>query len=201
MVSGPVTDYAMVISYIQNGSGGDTLWWWIGGGGGWSANLHQHGPFRQAHLTDHDGNTWQPQDDFNRFSDGLSNQLLFGEKHIPAGLVGKCIDEIWADDADPRPSNRVDCSMLLMGEYRGVAAARVVYHRIPSREDKPGIVTPDIQSNDYVLTYRSAFGAVHGSLCNFLIGDGSVRGLTATINVDTLANLGTVDDGNPVTLP
>jgi prepilin-type N-terminal cleavage/methylation domain-containing protein len=199
MVSGPVTDYAMVFSYIQN-SGGDTYWWWIGGGGGWS-NIYQRGPFRQARLTDYDGNTWRPQDDFNRFSDGLSNQFLFGEKHIPSGLVGKCIDEIWADDADPRPSNQVDCSMLLMGEYRGVATGRVVYHRIPSREDKSGIVTPDIQASDYVLQFRAAFGAVHSNVCNFLIGDGSVRGLPATINVDTLANLGTVDDGTPVTLP
>jgi hypothetical protein len=149
----------------------------------------------------HDGNTWQPQDDFNRFSDGLSNQLLFGEKHIPSGLVGKCISDIWLAGTDPRPSNQVDCSMYLMGEYRGVAAGRVVYHRNLSREDKPGIVTSDIQAADYVLQFRAAFGAVHSNVCNFLIGDGSVRGLPTTINVDTLANLGTVDDGNPVTLP
>jgi prepilin-type N-terminal cleavage/methylation domain-containing protein len=201
MVSGPVTDYAMVFSFHGDAEL-ESYWWWTGKKDRQpQVNNANRGPFRQAILIGSDGNTWQSQDNFSRFTDGLSNQLLFGEKHIPSGLVGKCINDIWAEGADPSPSNQVDCSMLIFGEYRVVASGRVVYHRNHTREDKPGIVTPNIQDANYVLQFNAAFGAVHGSVCNFLIGDGSVHGLPATINVDVLANLGTVDDENPVTLP
>jgi type II secretory pathway pseudopilin PulG len=32
MVSGPVTDYAMVFSFIQNSGTSDVYWWWVGSG-------------------------------------------------------------------------------------------------------------------------------------------------------------------------
>jgi hypothetical protein len=200
MVSGPVTDYTMVFSYIQTspfeGAPDGGLWWWIGKGSE-GQNAGQHGPFRQALLTNHDGNTWQPQDNFSRFADGLSNQLFFGEKHIPSGLVGKCCIKIW--DGTHGGSIQVDCSMFLIGEERSWSSARVVYHHNLSKVDKPGIVTSDIQGN--VRQFNAAFGAVHGNICNFLVGDGSVHGLSSTINVDVLANLGTVDDGNSAAIP
>jgi hypothetical protein len=205
MVSGPVTDYAMVFSYVNEDPSTTGFWWWIGKAETPFVNNSLRGAFRMASLIDHDGNTWQPQDNFSRISDGLSNQLFFGEKHIPSGLIGKCIDDIWAADADPRPSNQVDCSMLITGEYRGVASGRVVRHyraaETPYTDHKPGIVTSDIQDANYVMQFRAAFGAAHGNICNFLAGDGSVHGLPTTINVDILANLGTVDDGEMATIP
>jgi type II secretory pathway pseudopilin PulG len=215
MVSGPVGDYAMVFYFCDNGIN-TGVWWQIGG---WAVvqNNSQRGPFRQALLTNNDGNTWQPQDNFSRFTDGLSNQILFGEKHIPNGRVGKCINNAWASGAERDQtyagySNESldigDCSILTISEYRAPSSGRVVRHRPhagtygfpPAFADaQPGIVTPDIQG--FVAHRYSAFGAVHNGICNFLIGDGSVHGIPATIAPNILARLGGVDDGEPATLP
>jgi prepilin-type N-terminal cleavage/methylation domain-containing protein len=222
MVSGPVGDYAMVISFFgkddEAESGG--VWWQIGD---WNVlqNNNQRGPFRQALLKDHDGNTWQPQDNFNRFSDGLSNQLLFGEKHIPVEYIGTCA-QTWNTGETEKISETYseslgigDCSILSIGEYRSQSTARVVRHRIAEffyttfsqahafpesvRDAQPGIIAPNIRR--YVAHRHAAFGAAHISVCNFVLADGSVHGLPATIAPHILAGLGTVDDGELTTLP
>jgi prepilin-type N-terminal cleavage/methylation domain-containing protein len=220
MVSGPAGDYAMVFSFIarENAYPNLTYWWQIGNCGE-DNNTDQRGPFRKALLTDnvtHDGNTWQSQDNFTRFADGLSNQLLFGEKHIPNGRVGKCINNAWASDAErdqtyTGSSNESldigDCSILTIGEYRSQSSGRVVRHRVETRagfpaefsDARPGVVLPHFQG--YVAHRYSAFGAVHSGICNFLIGDGSIHGISASIHPDILAALGTVDDGISASLP
>jgi prepilin-type N-terminal cleavage/methylation domain-containing protein len=222
MVSGPVGDYAMVISFFgkdEEGEAGE-IWWHIGN---WNVlqNNNQCGPFRQALLTNYDGNTWQPQDNFSRFSDGMSNQLLFGEKHIPIGRVGTCALNRYSGDQEfisatySESLDIGDCSILSIGEYRSQSTARVVRHRIaaafyttyadasdfpePVRDAQPGIITPNIDR--YVAHRHAAFGAVHLTVCNFVVADGSVHGIPATIAPNILARLGTVNDGELATLP
>ncbi|MDR1957739.1 MAG: DUF1559 domain-containing protein [Planctomycetaceae bacterium] len=207
--SGPAGDYAMVFYSVQPTPGAG--YWW--GMNGWEkpANQGQHGPFRTAKLTDNnDGNTWSSQDNFSRFVDGMSNQLLFGEKHIPNGRVGKCGSAAWPP-ADERAGNMDesnesldigDCSILNFGEYRSQPTGRIVHMTTTlSGYEKvnPGIITPNIQS--YVAHRHAAFGSAHTGVCNFLIGDGSVHGISATINPLHLAALGGVDDGATVSLP
>jgi hypothetical protein len=49
------------------------------------------GPFRVAqYVTTGDPNTWLSRDGFSRIGDGLTNQLLFGEKHIPFDALNRC---------------------------------------------------------------------------------------------------------------
>jgi hypothetical protein len=226
MVSGPVGDYAMVFSFLgpiegPHNHNDEGVWWHIGNWSEWN-NRNHHGPFRTARLTVpsvigglRDGNTWQPQDDFNRFSDGASNQLLFGEKHIPQSRIGRCISNAWLSGADVDGVTGTtfesieigDCSILVFGEYRAPSTGRVVRHRVPAgfgwtgaiADAQPGIVTPNIDG--YVAHRYSAFGGVHNGVCNFLIGDGSIHGIPASINPGILAALGTVDDGVPASLP
>jgi prepilin-type N-terminal cleavage/methylation domain-containing protein len=222
MVSGPAGDYAMVFSFIarENAYPNPTFWWQIGNCGS-DNNIDQKGPFRKALLANNpsggtpDGNAWQPQDDFNRFVDGMSNQLLFGEKHIPNGRVGKCVSGAWTSGAERDSTFGTsmesidigDCSILTIGEYRSPSSGRVVRHRVETRvgfpaefsDAHPGIILPNIQG--YVAHRYSAFGAVHNGTCNFLIGDASVHGISASINPDILAALGTVDDGVPASIP
>ncbi|MDR0609748.1 MAG: DUF1559 domain-containing protein [Planctomycetaceae bacterium] len=206
MVSGPVTDYALVIAF--NSAFNTTVashWQWIGkpeidSGANYAGivnNNAQRGPFRMAHLTNHDGNTWMPQDEFSDFLDGLSNIVFFGEKHIPLELVGKCVDNIWSSDTSIR--NQVDCSMLLLSESRAITTARVAYFYRGSdgTEHKPGIVPQNLIYTSIDVN-SIPFGSAHTNICNFLIGDGSVRGLPTTISVDILAKLGTVDDKTTV---
>jgi hypothetical protein len=216
MVSGPVGDYAMVFSFtIFNDALTNSGCWWQVGAMSTETNGYQNGAFRTARLANHDGNTWQPQDDFNRFTDGASNQLLFGEKHIPQARIGRCPDRAWTGDRDKTFGDSLanesldigDCSILLIGEYRAPSTARIVRHRVPAgytwpsqwSDSQPGIVTPNIDG--YVAHRYSAFGGVHNGVCNFLIGDGSIHGIPASINPGILAALGAVNDGVPASLP
>lgn len=199
VASGPVGDYAMVISYINNDASSGAPWWHIGNANS-VQNSYQRGPFRQASLTvqsggNTDGNTWKSQDSFSRLSDGTSNQILFGEKHIPLGMVGTC-----RNDADSfTVLSWADCSFLNIGERRSPPSARVVRHRFALWGDgdngnmMPGIVPGNTQGNAHYHT--GAFGSYHTGVCNFAVGDGSVQALSVTMLPENLAALGTVNDG------
>jgi hypothetical protein len=64
-------------------------------------------------------------------------------------------------------------------------------------------------NNDYNNTltyifqtgYIPNFGGSHAGIANFLLGDGSVRGISATTSRDLLHYLGNVNDGNAVSIP
>jgi prepilin-type N-terminal cleavage/methylation domain-containing protein len=190
LASGPAGDYAMVISYVNEDAGSGTPYWHIGNSSR-VQNDCQRGPFRQASLTNGNGNTWMSQDSFSRLEDGTSNQILFGEKHIPPGKVGVCQYDTDAATA----VGWGDCSFLTVGETRSTGAARLVRHRFAfwNANVVPGIVPPETQGNVHYT--NAAFGACHTGVCNFVIGDGAVRGLATTILPQMLANLGDVRDG------
>jgi hypothetical protein len=57
---------------------------------------------------------------------------------------------------------------------------------------------PDTNWGDY---YGPLFGGNHPGVCNFLVGDGSVRTISSTTNNEILHYLGDANDGNPVSLP
>jgi prepilin-type processing-associated H-X9-DG protein len=186
VAGGPAGDYAMVFALVIN-TNDPFPWWHVGGSN--PQNNYQRGPFRQAILTNGDGNSWKPQDTISRLADGTSNQVLFGEKHIPLGQVGQCKSE---------GISLGDCSYLNIGENRTPASARIVRHFFPfftgpTGDVSPGIVTPKTQGN--TENYNAAFGSSHPGTCNFVFGDGAVRGLSVTIQPATLAALGMVSDG------
>ena len=201
VAGGPAGDYAMVFSYINNDSASGNPWWHIGHTSA-VQNRCQFGPFRQANLTvtssgDTNGNTWEPQDDFSRMADGTSNQILFGEKHIPLGMVGQCRNDA---DTTTSLSGWGDCSYLNIGERRSPGSARLVRHRFAltgwNVDVRPGIVPASAPYN--VHYQNAAFGSYHTGVCNFLVGDGSVQALSVTMLPDMLAALGTVNSGASV---
>ncbi len=201
--SGPVGDYAVVIHYYLP-TAHATACWHMGSG---DSNMigAQIGSLREAILSSTlsggavgDGNSWQPRDTFSRWADGTSNQIVFGEKHIPNGYIGRCS----VTDADGNPRTQGDCSILTNGENRQIATFRAVrivdaFHT-QDQDRRFGIVS----SKDMDLhNMRPTFGSAHTGTCNFLMGDGSVHGLSTTISVDTLAWLGGCNDGNTVSIP
>ena len=197
--SGPTGDYAMVFVFVNNDATSGSPWWHVGNNNTVPNNC-QRGPFRQALLTNGDGNTWKAQDSFSRLADGTSNQILFGEKHIPLGMVGICED---GDESNSRETKWADCSFLTIGERRSPASARIVRHRFAAWGENynmmPGIVTPQTQGNAHYT--NGAFGSYHTGIANFLIGDGSVHAISVTVLPETLACLGEVNDGKSVSLP
>lgn len=188
---------------------------------------HQCGPFRTASLqVSSDPKTWQPRDTMAWWSDGTSNQLIFGEKHITLKALGKCIiDNTTTFDgfnAGDHSKGRTcgDCSyMAAGGSYTGGAYFRVSQMRPTSAtDDTPWreVAAPIFRRDEYdgagpndpgrqpimaVSAIVAGFGSFHPGVCNFVIGDGSVRALAVTTPLSIVAPLSNVNDGKAVSLP
>ena len=119
---------------------------------------------------------WRGRTNFASVTDGLSNTLFVGEKHIRRGQYGVGGEfgsaaagdsSIWNDDYEI-PTNRA------AGVGFGLA------------------LTPGEPFN-----YQ--FGSSHtGGQCQFVMGDGSVRSLSPSINTATLGLLANRSGGQPI---
>src|SRR5262249_35610030 len=103
---------------------------------------------------------------FAAITDGLSNTLFVGEKHVPLGHFG---EGGW------------DCS-----SYNGDNGCSF-------RHAGPGVgLVVNTTSTSY------AFGSYHPGICQFVMGDGSVRPLPVSINTTTLGYLAVRNDGQVI---
>ena len=211
-ISGPTSDYAMVFAF--------------GAGTGWASTARNrlgfalvpwdnvrsdspntsisycHGPFIAAQITpdwtsDASYNrgpagigfgiaSWTGRVGLQRWSDGTSNQLIFGEKGIALDKLNAC------NMAD----GHHDCSFLGAGVSQNMQVGRSFYY---DTKNIP-IALPQRFTASFA-TYE-AFGSWHTGICNFLLGDGSVRGISVTTPPDTILRpLSTVNDGIAVSLP
>ena len=107
---------------------------------------------------------------FHDVVDGLSNSLLFGEKHLPLILLGNVNGDwpVWATDSSKHHTR---------GGGPGMPLARGAN----DTKSSPGGVT-DVNAN-------IIFGSYHDGVCYFALADGSVRALNVTINTRTLGQL------------
>jgi prepilin-type N-terminal cleavage/methylation domain-containing protein len=174
---GPQTDYAMV---MRRGSG--AAWWQYPGNAGTTS------PFRVA-VSDYASDvvkTWTPRDSLAWWSDGTSNQLMFGEKHFSKTYpAGTCIETYG------------DCGYL--AAYTGAA----VVHTARTFDDTGAgprvLARPTDDTNISEATTR--FGSAHQDVVQFVLGDGSVRAFSTSTSWDVLWKLAEVNDGNPVGAP
>ena len=171
--------------------------------------------------------SWTPRDTFSRLADGTSNQLMLGEKHINAADLGKCasLADINANDYSTFPYSGkfpADCSYV-GNQHTSVAsvAALTISHpwansgfrtiREAAIGELLGHTTayPIQRSSDPTWPYPygaggwsySYFGSPHTGICNFVLGDGSVQSLANSTPTHILGCLGTVSDGNSVSIP
>jgi prepilin-type N-terminal cleavage/methylation domain-containing protein len=204
---GPCGDYAMVACAI-NPAAALSCGWWDNYRHDRPANYRdQRGPFRipviaSLNLTgvrnQEAFKTWIPRDTFSWLNDGTSNQILFGEKHIPIGKVGTC------GDGSPSLSDSQDCSYLVTGNRRtSGSTARFSGHintGAPNAPTQIGINRMD-DKNSESRTGIYGFGSYHSGVCQFLLGDGSVRAFSVTVPAELMGRLSQVDDGIAVSLP
>jgi len=141
---------------------------------------------------------WEYRDTFAWWSDGTSNQLCFGEKHIPS----------WANGSTDGNANYWDGAWYQVGDaIRSYNVARCVW-------DTPYLFAKSI--NDSVSANGRApnaakdgvgeeawqmLGSSHPGSCNFLLGDGSVRSVDITVRPLIITQLTNVQDGSTVSLP
>jgi prepilin-type N-terminal cleavage/methylation domain-containing protein len=187
---GPVSDYAFPIL------GGASNWYDYrqatnSGGAASFQPANYHGPIRIAKFAQGDNGapsdktTWAPRDDMAWWRDGTTNQIIAGEKHIPRTQFERC-----------GSGNESDCPYISPAGRHYLSFARGWLYNSPM----PLTRSPNEFSTNIPYNYY-AFGSWHTGVCNFLIGDGSVRAFSVTIPAVTLDRLVHVGDGQTVTLP
>jgi prepilin-type N-terminal cleavage/methylation domain-containing protein/prepilin-type processing-associated H-X9-DG protein len=169
---------------------------------------YQRGFFRGARFpasyANQEGNTKSmPRDTFSRVTDGLSNQIIIGEKHIPIDGLNVC------NTTAPSTNNWSechDCSYLCSQEstacgyvWRCVATYWSDDHKTAYTALANGIDGPyDHLAANNQASINCGLGSWHASGANFLRADGSVSFMSSTTPQTILGCLATVDDGNTV---
>jgi hypothetical protein len=199
--SGPRGDYtAVVAAENESGTFNDPVENMVQLG----SNSNSAGPFRVPSFATSDANrfnSWSPILTFDNVSDGLSNQLLIGEKHIPSSKIGSCEADMM-DVLLGKKKHGWDCSYLTLGSMP--VFANLTYVRY---SNYPAKVTYIAKSSDEGANYNfyevqvPSYGGNHAGLANFLVGDGSVHSISATLNINILHYLSSINDGNPASIP
>lgn len=137
-------------------------------------------PFnRTVGQQDAAGTTWAARDTIASWRDGTSNQLALGEKHYsidyPAG--GTVVNE----------HSDVGYHGAFWAYTRAITRTVAGYGLARGPND---------------LTWgASLLGSAHPGTCNFLVGDGSVRGISITVDAKLMYRLINPVDGQSVSLP
>ncbi|MDR0336041.1 MAG: DUF1559 domain-containing protein [Planctomycetaceae bacterium] len=209
---GPQTDYA-ILAY-RNNSGDyrllDNVWF--------TSNVQKSlGPFRVAEVMIESNRvtSWMPRDKMAWWQDGISNQIIVSEKHIPEISFGKCN---FTSPSDPAQS-LFDCSYLSMsansGDTNKMRADKAAHAWVlPTNSESSAFGGRPVARGDSTepLTTAAAaawpyngssatLGSAHPGSFNLLFGDGSVHGFPKTINPNILPQLTHVSDGVIVQLP
>src|SRR6516225_3790046 len=122
--------------------------------------------------------SFKSRTNFASISDGLSDTLLIGEKHVRKGELGR------AADGDMAYYSGFDYTTAQR-------SAGWYYDSSHVRQNKPLMRIDDAAS-----TIR--FGSWHASGCNFVFCDGSVHTLPFSIDIDVLRRLAVRNDGEVV---
>jgi hypothetical protein len=140
---------------------------------------------------------WEPRDTMAWWQDGSSNQIVFGEKNIPAFALNsnRKIHKNWDGGyfgayglSAPSNVGRLICT------DRVVFARGPDDSRIPLDADTTSGLPTGVNGN-------YGFGSYHGDIVNFLLGDGSIHPISITTQQTIMYYLGCVDDGNVVSIP
>ncbi|MDR3196787.1 MAG: DUF1559 domain-containing protein [Planctomycetaceae bacterium] len=131
--------------------------------------------------------SWEPRETLAWMSDGTSNTLLIGEKNIQFPHI----------NGATTIGNYHDGSIFFAraNQYADHHYARHIHRALPLARGSNDDIDHDLKDTNI------GFGSWHKGICNFLIGDGSVRSIGNTTNGSILHALADVRDGEPVTLP
>ncbi|MDR1493740.1 MAG: DUF1559 domain-containing protein, partial [Planctomycetaceae bacterium] len=186
-----------------------------------------NGPLRVANVTPISGASWnsttgshkevaswEPKDTFAYWSDGTSNQLVFGEKNVPSFALDDgqknethtttMPSQIWNHSYfcswtnSGAQSNRYANLGRLIGPNTLLATG-------PGDQrlsQVSGLPNPDYRDTALTNYEDFGFGSSHTGVINFVAGDGSVHGISVTVNVSSvLYPLCQANDGVAASIP
>ncbi|MDR1924177.1 MAG: DUF1559 domain-containing protein, partial [Planctomycetaceae bacterium] len=183
--AGPACDYALPV-YLLGGA-----WWeWYSikyGTETYDNPANYRGPIRVANYTyNTDRRTWIPRDGIAYWSDGTTNQIVLGEKHIPRNQLGN-------------GTNQTDTQVIGISLDSRFSIGRGWHSTGGPRRIARG---PNDYTGSTDAPWNSfAFGSWHPGTCLFLLGDGSTQNISVTIPTNILHAFIQVDDGVAVSLP
>ena len=191
---GPVGDYAVV---VFTGSTSSTLWATNFASFGTTDHYSFHrGPIRIAKTNfapvTNAITGFTPRDSFSWWSDGTSNQLVVGEKHIPASRVGNC-----GQNGFNGWRAQGDCG--IQSHTFGFAAS--VMRQIHPNFNLLGRGPNSFSGDDDNPIDVYGFGSHHPGTILFAIGDGSVSSISSTTPLSVMSALACVNDGVAVSIP
>jgi hypothetical protein len=137
--------------------------------------------------------SWTGVINFASITDGTTNTLLVGEKHVrPTSRDGKNEDRSVFSG-----SNQNTFSRLAGIPPEGVQQVDSVmqYPLIQSEQD----VTEATSDPPGPYDCNTAFGGPHPGICMFVFCDGSVKGVKLSVDMTTLTRLAVRNDGQPIT--
>ncbi|HJZ54747.1 MAG TPA: DUF1559 domain-containing protein [Gemmataceae bacterium] len=128
--------------------------------------------------------SWRPRVTMLMVTDGTSNTLMFGEKHVRrTSLDGRSEDRsVFNGDHETGPPSRE------AGHVRN--GANGVTGAVIGGSERPLTTNP---TDGFQPSTR--FGSYHPGVVNFVMVDGSVRGIRTSIDNETLMRLAVRDDG------
>jgi prepilin-type N-terminal cleavage/methylation domain-containing protein/prepilin-type processing-associated H-X9-DG protein len=137
--------------------------------------------------------TWTGVISIASITDGTSNTLLVGEKHVrPGSREGK------NEDRSVFSGNNANNYSRLAGiPPDGVAQTNgdTQYPLVLDEKD----TTVSTSSPPGAYDSNLCFGGPHPGICNFVFCDGSVKGVRTTVDLVTLTRLAVRNDGLPIT--
>ncbi|MDR1268024.1 MAG: DUF1559 domain-containing protein [Planctomycetaceae bacterium] len=128
------------------------------------------------------------------WQDGTTNQLILGEKHVPA-------TELKNEGGTVTSSGlgKWDGSYLFISQNSPNHVFRIVHAQNDgSATDTFGLVQKKEETGGYA---EFGFGSNHSGVVNFCIGDGSVRSIPLTFSPTILAYLADINDAHNASLP
>jgi prepilin-type N-terminal cleavage/methylation domain-containing protein len=137
--------------------------------------------------------SWTGVVTFAKITDGLSNTLLVGEKHVrPISRDGK------NEDRSVFSGNNANNYSRMAGiPPDGVVQNDDVTQYPLIHDEKDGTMTTNNPPGAY--DSNKDFGGPHPGICMFVFCDGSVKGVKTTVDLVTLTRLAVRDDGQPIT--
>ncbi len=207
LYAGPQTDYA----FVSCQGNGTTQWYQYAGvslADCDTSGSNLNSPFRIASLSGwaslaplytSGSFSWTPRDTMAWWQDGTSNQFCFGEKNFPqfTTALGAVVDY----PPGKGENGTIGDNTYLMSSVGGENVIQVTRTFDDSGAGLRHIARGPRDAGVLYDSGASYFGSIHPGICNFLVGDGSVRSVANTADPELLRKQSDAIDGETVNLP